>query len=102
MDRSPKPLSGRRRRVSPVLVRPVITVGVPRSIPRLLVVALLETGRYRYLYALLEEYWRHDPDNLELARSLLVLERYFQWEALKGTDAPTEEPEERAPARAGG
>ena len=82
--------------MSPVAARPVITVGVPREVPRLLVLALLEAGRPRDLYALLEEYWRQDPTNLELARSLLVLERYFQWEALArgGEDA--------APASAAG
>lgn len=94
VDRESKPLSGTRPRVSPVLARPVIAVGVPRSIPRMLVVALLEAGRHRDLYALLEEYWRHDPENLELARSLLVLERYFQWEALaRGQGAtPADDP----------
>ncbi len=82
MKRDSKALSGARPRVLAVQARPVIAIGEPRSIPRLLVLALLEAGRYRDLYVLLEEYWRHDPENLELARSLLVLERYFQWQAL--------------------
>lgn len=50
----------------------------PAAVSRALAVRLLEARRYRDLYLLLLEQRRHHPDDVELMRSVRVLEWYFE------------------------
>lgn len=50
----------------------------PAAMSRGLAVRLLDAGRYRDLYLLLLEQRRHHPNDLELMRSVRVLEWYFE------------------------
>ena len=49
----------------------------PAEVSRGLAIRLLEAGQYRDLYLLLLEQRRHHPNDLELMRSVRVLEWYF-------------------------
>ncbi|MEM9071984.1 MAG: hypothetical protein AAGE52_25990 [Myxococcota bacterium] len=78
MSRDSKPVSGVCKRVSAVHTSPVVCVGEDAPISRSFVLYLLQQKQYRFLYSLIESHWNRSPDDLELARSLFVLEQHFK------------------------